>query len=109
MSDKTLPNLTRNEWMALAREMSAWIPQPGAGDTTESSRLRAMLHSIGNGEPFGVTWEDVNLLRDQAEVESRGIDPEAEPRNWRAARSGWDDLADVIAAFLASGPDPDQT
>lgn len=99
MADETQPALTPEEW---GRRMAAGEPSPlipGDADRRYLDRHATAAVCL-HGQPFGFTWEDVDLLRGAADY-WRPQDGDAREWDGFAARQqAMRDLADRIAALL---------
>lgn len=107
--DEIQPALTAKEWAARRFQFETWgeahahsdgaltvrdtVNQPAILRGEERQKLAALaLH----GQPFGFAWEDIDLLRSQAETERlEGVAPHNEIR-----AEALDALAARIAALL---------
>jgi hypothetical protein len=73
MADEIKPALTQQEWADIADDPAWWADRvgeiaAGAGEVLEWRTNHPRPHAVAalalHGQPFGFTWEDVDLLRD---------------------------------------------
>lgn len=83
MSEKIEPALTPDQWGKLMLDADAWVghdddPEPGAifiaGDWKSPEERHAIAALCLHGQPFGVTREDVEMLRAAEETAKTALD-----------------------------------